>query len=216
MWLIKISKWVFVGIFTISLVACSGTRYVSMENPESQASVRINLKDGSHREGIIVTGDSTKLIYVDATTHEKSSIKFDDIRSIEKISRYFDFEGNPIPIAEIKKNKSPKNMLLYGGAGLLLGAAVGTGVGIGLYAADQPLLANASILLFGGLGAYYFGKKGLVQDYDEAAFKARQKRYEEYKAIRAEKRRLEELEKKKAELLKKLEEKKRKKAKETK
>jgi hypothetical protein len=181
---------------------------MSAKSPESQASVRLNLTDGTHREGIIITGDSTNLVYVDAGTHEKTTLKLKDIESIERISKYFDFEGNPIPIEEIKANKNLKNTLLYGGAGLALGAAVGTGVGIGLYAADQPLMANASIVLFSGLGAWYFGRKGVQKDYEEAAFKARQKRYQEYKELRAEKRRLEELRRKKAELLKKLQEKK--------
>ncbi len=208
--LTKILRIIVFGIFTASLFSCSGARYMSTKNPISQASVRLNLKDGTHREGIIVTGDSTDLVYVDAGTHQKTTLKLKDIESIERISKYFDFEGNPIPVDEIKANKTPKNMLLYGGAGLVLGAAVGTGVGIGLYAADQPLLANVSILVFGGLGAWYFGKKGVQKDYDDAAFKARQIRYQEYKEIRAEKRRLEELKRKKAELLKKLQEKKRK------
>jgi len=187
-----------------SIISCSSQRYVSMTDPESQASVRINLKDGSYREGIIVTGDSLNLVYVDSRTHNKSVIKFDDIKNIVKISRYFDFEGNPIPVHEIKKYKSPKNTILYGTAGLFLGSAVGTGVGIILYSQDQPLLANASILLFGGVGAYYFGNKGYYKDIEDAAFAARKARYEEYKAIRAEKRKLEELKKKKEELLKKL------------
>lgn len=208
--LTKIFSVIVIGLFVITLFNCSGTRYISAKNPESEASVRLNMTDGTYHEGIIITGDSTHLVYVDAETHEKTTLKLKDIESIERISKYFDFEGNPIPINEIKANKNLKNTLLYGGAGLALGAAVGTGVGIGLYAANQPLLANASILVFGGLGAYYFGKKGVRKDYDDAAFKARQKRYQEYKELRAEKRRLEELRKKKAELLKKLQEKKRK------
>ena len=207
MWAIK-SLWKVMLLMVVTgIMACSTQRYVSLTDPESQASVRINLKDGSFREGIIVTGDSANLIYVDAKTHNKSVVKFRDIKNIVKISRYFDFEGNPIPVHEIKKYKSPKNTILYGGAGLFLGAAVGTGVGIVLYSQDQPLLANVSILLFGGLGAYYFGQKGYYKDIEEAAFAARKARYEEYKAIRAEKRRLEELKKKKEELLRKLKQK---------
>ncbi len=205
-----IVRFIVLGLFVTTLFNCSGSRYIAGKNPESQTSVRLNMTDGTHREGIIITGDSTNLVYVDAGTHEKTTVKLKDIESIERISKYFDFEGNPIPIDEIKANKSVKNTLLYGAAGLTLGAAVGTGIGIGLYAANQPLLANASILIFGGLGAYYFGKKGVQKDYDDAAFKARQKRYQEYKELRAEKRRLEELRRKKAELLKKLQEKKRK------
>ncbi|MHB2155775.1 hypothetical protein ACX8XN_15445 [Calditrichota bacterium GD2] len=205
---IKFFKWIVLLGLLFSMLACSGKRYVSLTDPESQASVRINLKDGTYREGIIVTGDSVNLIYVDARTHKKSLIKFDDIKYIVKISKYFDFEGNPIPIHEIKQHKSPKNTILYGMAGLFLGGAVGTGVGIGLYSMDQPLLANVSILVFGGLGAYYFGNKGYYKDIEEAAFAARKARYEEYKAIRAEKRRLEELKRKKEELLKKLKQKK--------
>ncbi len=206
--LTKIFTAIVIGLLAVTLFNCSGSRYMSAKSPESQASVRLNLTDGTHREGIIITGDSTNLVYVDAGTHEKTTLKLKDIESIERISKYFDFEGNPIPIEEIKANKNLKNTLLYGGAGLALGAAVGTGVGIGLYAADQPLMANASIVLFSGLGAWYFGRKGVQKDYEEAAFKARQKRYQEYKELRAEKRRLEELRRKKAELLKKLQEKK--------
>ncbi len=191
-------------VLLTGFIGCSSQRLVSVKNPESQASVRINLNDGSFREGIIVTADSLNLIYIDAKTHDKNSIKLNNIKTIVKLDRYFDFEANPIPQDELNQYKSPKNTLLYGSAGLFLGAAVGTGVGIVLYAQDQPLLANASILLFGGLGAYYFGQKGHDKDLDEAAFAARKARYEKFKAIQAEKRKLEELKKQKEQLLKKL------------
>ncbi len=195
------------GVF-LFLVHCSSSRYVSPTNPESQASVEIQLTDGSTRQGIIVTADSVNLIYIDAQSHDKSTVKLDQIKTIQKIDTYFDFEANPMPLSEVKEHKSPKNTLLYGAAGLFLGAAVGTGVGIVLYAQDQPLLANISILVFGGLGAYYFGNKGYQKDMDEAAFAARKARYEKFKAVQAEKQKLLELKKKKEELLKKLKEKK--------
>ena len=189
---------------SIIVVSCGSSRYLSSKNIASQASVRINLKDGNYHEGIIVTADSLNLIYVDAHTHDKEIIPFKNIKNIEKINRYFDFYGNPMPLQEIKKYKSHKNTLLYGSAGLFLGAAVGTGIGIGLYALDQPLLANVSIVTFGALGAYYFGKKGNGVDTEEAAFVARKKRYENYKALQAEKQRLEALKRKKQELIKEL------------
>lgn len=201
-------------LLTLSLIfglwSCSGSKFIDPGNAETEASVRIDLKNGQKKEGIIVQGDSKKLVYVDSETHKRENILFRDIKSIQKISKYFDFAGNHIPEPEILSYKKSTKAWLYGAGGLVLGVAVGTGIGIGLYAADQPLLANASILAFGGLGAWWFSKKGHKVDYEEAAFTARKERYIKTKEVRAEKRRLEELKEEKQRLLKELEKKKKK------
>lgn len=200
--------WTVILVSLFLLVSgCGSSRAVSKSNPVSQASVRIQLKDGTNREGIIVKGDTTKLVYVDSKSHHAENIYFADIKFIQKLSSYFDFDGNEIPIAEIKSYKYPKKMLLYGSAGLIIGATVGTGVGIGLYAMDQPLAANVSILIFGALGAWYFGDRGNIEDEEDAAFTARKDRYDKDKAIRVEQRKLDELKQEKERLLKLKEEK---------
>ncbi len=190
-----------------SLLSCAGQRSVSKENPESQTSVRMQLTDGSQREGIIVTAKDKKLIYVDAQSHEKETIALDKIQSITKTERVFDFDGEIIPPAEIESYKGNKNKLLYAGGGLVLGAAAGTALGIGLYAADQPMLGNVSILVFAGLGAWIFGKQGAAEDYEEAAFKARKARFQKDReeAVREEKQRLKKMEEEKQRLLEEIE-----------
>ncbi len=199
---------ILIGAFFFSLFNCSGSKMISKDKPESDASVRINLKDGSSRTGIIIQGNSKGLEYYDAKNRERETIQFADIRSIERLSTELDYEGKPIPRHEIKKYKTMKNTLLYSGGGLVLGAAVGTAVGIGLYAADQPLLGNVSILVFGGLGAYLFGKNGYHSDYKEAVHAARKERYDDKKAIELEKKKIEALKKEKERLLEKIESKK--------
>lgn len=196
------------GAFFFSLLSCSGSKMISKDKPESEASVRINLKDGTNRTGIIIKGNSKELEYYDAKNHERENIRFADIKSIERLSTELDYKGKPIPAHEIKKYKTMKNTLLYSGGGLVLGAAVGTAVGIGLYAADQPLLGNVSILVFGGLSAYLFGKKGYRSDYKEAVHAARKARYDDMKAIELEKKKIEALKKEKERLLKQIEKKK--------
>ncbi|MBD3223535.1 MAG: hypothetical protein GF313_02325 [Caldithrix sp.] len=199
------SSIVLLFIILVGLMSCSSNKFISPDNPESQESVRIALQDGTQREGIIINGDSEQLYYVDSETHQKEAIKFNNVKWIKKISTVYDFNGNAIPVPEIKSYKNPKNMLLYGSGGLILGATIGTAAGIGLYAADQPLMGNVSILLFGGLGAWFFGQKGAAEDWDEAAFKARKARYQNSKLIENEKQKIEELKKQKQELLEKIE-----------
>lgn len=187
---------------------CISLRSVSPEKPESQASVRIGLRDGSYREGIIFKGDSLNLHYIDAASHNKQSILINSIKQIKKLEKFYDFSANEIPQSEISQYKSHKHTWLYGSAGFLLGAAVGIGVGIGFYAADQPLAANASILVFGALGAWYFADKGNFVDSEDAAFTARKHLYEKEEAIMSEKEKIRQLQQEKNRVLKEIEDKK--------
>jgi hypothetical protein len=192
----------------ILATGCVSSRSVSPKNPEPQASVRIDLRDGSYREGIIFKGDSLNLYYVDARKHEQQSLALKSIKQIRKLDIFYDFSAHAIPEAEIGRVKSHKNAWLYGGAGFAMGAVVGIGVGIGLYAADQPLAANASILVFGALGAWYFAEKGDFEDTEDAAFIARKNMYKNEGAIQSEKEKLEQLKSEKARLLEEIENKK--------
>ena len=99
---------------------------------------------------------------------------------------------------------------------MILGAALGAGVGVLLIKEGVDVDPLISIALFGIGGAWYLGSKGSERDFEDAVFKVRKKRYQANKAerdkeIKEAKRKLAEQKKKKAELEKKLQEKKKKK-----
>ncbi len=206
-----------ISTFAVILVlsSCVGKRELIADNPYSQASVVIHLKDGSQKQGIVLKKKDEKLIYVDASSHNKEMIPFSEIKTLTEAPEIYDFEGYPIPSGEIAAQKGMNNTLLYGGAGFVLGAAAGAGVGVGLVASDVELNPLISIGVFGLGSAIYFGMKGNEVDYEDASFDVRKKRYQKSKAkrdkaIEEARRKLEEQQRKKQELLKKIEEKKKK------
>ncbi len=206
---------IFALAMVLSLSSCVGKRELIADNPYSQASVVIHLKDGSRKQGIVLKKEDNKLIYVDADSHNKETIPFDQIKTLTEAREVYDFEGYPIPSAEIASEKGMGSTLLYGGAGFVLGAAAGAGVGVALVASDVELNPLISIGAFGLGSAIYFGMKGNEVDYEDASFDVRKKRYQKSKAkrdkaIEEAKRKLEEQQRKKQELLKKIEEKKKK------
>ncbi len=189
---------ILVIIAGLYFINCSGSKAVSIENPEPQASVLIKLKDGGKRAGIIFKADGKNLIYVDAQKQKIDSLRVVDIASITKIDKYFDFQGRVIPKDEIRAHKKLKRILLYGGGGLILGAAAGTGLSIALFAKDSNQgAALATIGVFGAAGAWLFGSIGSDADFDDAVFAARKARGQEVSE------RLKKLEEEKAKLEKK-------------
>ncbi len=198
-----------------SLFSCAGKRSLTTEDPYSQASVRIILEDGSSKEGIVLKRDGDNLIYVDAKSHKKETLDYKYINKIVESENIYDFEGKPIPVSTIKENKKSSKTLMYGAGGFVLGAAVGTGVGIALYAAntDNALAANISIVVFAAGGAYYFGSIGSSRDFEDASFTVRKIRHEQGKTVKdekikkqieEEKHKIEQQKKEKEELLKKV------------
>ncbi len=186
--------------------ACSGSRAVSVDDPQPQTSVRITLKDGSVKEGIIIKKENKQLYYVDAASHKTEQVKVSAIREMSESDQVYDFAGNPIPDSEISAHKSLTKTLLYGAGGLILGVAAGIGAGLVIVSSDttQSVAANAAIGVLGVAGAWYFGSIGADQDYEDAVFKARKDRYLiEKKQMEQEKKKLEELKKEKERLLKK-------------
>lgn len=198
----------------LSIFSCAGKRSLTTEDPYSQASVRIILEDGSSKEGIVLKRDGDNLIYVDAKSHKKETLDYKYINKIVESENIYDFEGKPIPVSTIKKNKKSSKTLMYGAGGLVMGAAVGTGVGIAIYAAtDNTLAGNISIVVFAAAGAYYFGSIGSSRDFEDASFTVRKIRHEQGKTVRdekikkqikEEKRKIEQQKKEKEELLKKV------------
>jgi len=184
---------VFAGLH---LFGCAGSKVVSKENPEPQASVLITMNDGVKKAGIIFKSSGGYLKYVDAQEQKLDSLRIDYISSITKLDKYFDFQGRIIPKSEIKSHKKLKRTLLYGGGGLILGAAAGTGLSIVLFAEDSNQgAALTAIGLLGGAGAWLFGSMGSDADFDDAVFAARKARGQEVserlKKLEEEKARLE-------------------------
>ncbi|MBN1408133.1 MAG: hypothetical protein JW956_10095 [Calditrichaceae bacterium] len=193
-------------IIVFALLQCSGRKTINMEEPPSQTSVRINLANGTYQEGIIVTGDEKKLVYVNAESHRVDTLDSFNITSIVESEYDYDFYGNVIPKSEINQHKSYKNTFLYGAGGLVLGTAVGFGAFVAVLAADSNQVAAANLVMagFGIAGAAVFGMMGHSSDVENAVEKAREARYkEEQKQMIEEKKKLEELKKQKDELKKK-------------
>lgn len=204
-------KHVVIGILcTFFLFNCSAQKSLTT----SQSSVVVELKDGSIKEGLVIKREEDKLLYMDSKTHGKEEIFISDIQRLKKADVLYDFEANPIPNSVINDSKGLNNTFLYGGGGLVLGAATGFGVGLILFEATGErsalTITMASLSLIGGV---YFGFVGSDQDYEDAVFDVRQKRYaiskqKRDKEIEDAKHDLEESQKKKEELKKKIDEKK--------
>ena len=190
----------------LAQIACSGSRAISLDDPDPQASARIILKDGSTREGIIVKKDKDRLVYVDAETHKAEHLDLAKINKMYESDRVYDFSAKPIPDSEVRAYKSTKKTWLYGAGGLVLGLAAGFGVGLLIVSADeeQTLAANIAMGTLGVAGAWIFASIGAGQDYQDAVFKARKARYQvEKQQMEKEKKELEKLKKEKERLLKK-------------
>lgn len=200
-------------LFLVSAIMFGCASGISTQNPASQSSVVIYTKDGSNKQGIVLKRDGNNLIYIDSETHNKESISYDNIIKLVKADVIYDFEANPIPRASVEARKGTNSMLLYGGGGLVLGAAAGIGVGIALVGAGADVPPIISGAVFGIAGAWYFGSIGSDDDFDDAVFAVRQQRYQiskqkREKEIQEEKKKIEAQKKEKEELLKKLKEKK--------
>ncbi|KAA3617235.1 MAG: hypothetical protein D8M58_03390 [Calditrichaeota bacterium] len=206
-------------IFSLIMISCSAQQALITEKPYSQASVVVHLKNGERKEGIVLKRVGNDLVYIDAKSHKKEKIDYAQIRKLTKADVVYDFEANPIPNYVIKEEKGKGNTLLYGSGGLVLGAAVGTGVSVAIISAKsgdvEPFVSLSPIILGAICGAWYFGMLGSDYDYEDAVFKVRKKRAEASKGkrdreIELEKAKLEEQKKKKEELLKKIDKKKKK------
>ncbi len=184
-------------IFTLSLLSCSANRFVNPREAEPQASVKLTMKDGSVKQGIVFKGNKEQLLFMNAATHKTDTVAYDAIQSVERLNTYYDFFGYEMPKAEISSHQGLSKTLLYGGGGLILGAAASTGLAIALFKpkeegdAGNSGAAITTIVAGSVLGAAVFGLQGRKADFKDAVFATRKARYTKVHA---------ELEKKKKEL----------------
>ncbi len=190
-------RFFLIAVFTLGLLSCSANRFVPPREAEPQASVKLTMKDGSVKQGIVFKGNKEQLLFMNAATHKTDTVLYNAIRSVERLNTYYDFFGYEMPKAEIGSHQGWTKTLLYGGGGLILGAAGGTGLAVALFRpktegdAGNSGAAIATIVAGSVLGAAVFGLQGRKADFKDAVFRTRKARYTKVHA---------ELEKKKKEL----------------
>jgi len=204
----KVISGVLLICFLNFIVGCSSS--LRVDKPPIGESVVINLDDGSAREGVILKKDGTKLKYIDINTHRPEDLDVSKIKSLEYAEKIYDLEGNVITDDQISEVKGMSKTLAYGFGGLVLGAAVGFGVGALMQSEDIAIGIPMAVL--GVVGAVYFGIQGNSSDKEDAIDDIRAKRYEESqtelkKKLEQQKKVLEDQKKKQDERKKELEKK---------
>ena len=159
-----------------SIYNCSSSRKISVDNPPIGESVQMALVDGTTVSGVILQKEGQELRYIDVVSHKPELIGLQKIRSIIKSGKIYDLEGNQITEKQIADQKGLTKTVAYGAGGLVLGAAVGFGVGLIMLSNDigKPIYPM-SVLGLGG--AIYFGIRGANSDRDDAIDDIRSARY---------------------------------------
>jgi hypothetical protein len=202
-----ISGFLLICFFNL-IIGCSSS--IRVDDPPVGESVVINLDDGSSREGVILKKEGSKLKYIDTTSHRPEDLNISKIKSISYADRVYDLEGNVIAEEQISNEKSMSKTIAYGFGGLVLGAAVGFGVGALMQSEDIAIGYPMAIL--GVAGGVYFGIMGSNSDREDAIDDIRAERYEVSqvelkKKLEYEKKRLEDQKQKQEQLKKDIEKK---------
>jgi len=190
------------------IIGCSSS--IRVDKPPIGESVVINLDDGSKREGVILKKEGTILKYIDTQTHRPEDLDINTIKSIGYAGKVYDLEGNVITDDQISDAKGISKTLAYGFGGLVLGAAVGFGVGALME--SETVAIGVPMAILGAAGAVYFGIMGSNSDREDAIDDIRTERYEVsqkelQKKLESEKKRLEKQKEKQEQLKKDLEKK---------
>lgn len=204
-------RWLGMAVLIILLSSCSTSRYLSTEQINNDQSVRVLLTDGKEYQGIVIENTGQTFTIVSMDDHQPHQVSFNDIRRIESVKTYYDYQGYPISEAEIEKYRDNRNTWGHAVGGAVIGGLAGLAIGIPIWLAND----NPPPLFVGGLGmivgSIFFGAKGVKRDHQVAVAKVRAVRYRESE-LQAEKlneeKRLQELQAEKQRLLKQLKEKK--------
>jgi hypothetical protein len=205
-------KKIVVGVLLICffnfIIGCSSS--IRVDDPPVGESVVINLDDGSSREGVILKMEGPILKYIDTASHRPEDLNISNIKSLTYANKVYDLEGNVITDDQISDEKGMSKTFAYGFGGLVLGAAVGFGVGALMESEDIAIGVPMAIL--GLVGGIYFGIKGSNSDKEDAIDDIRAERYEASQAelkkkLQYEKKRLKDQKEKQEQLKKDIEKK---------
>lgn len=188
--------------------SCASTKMIPPVKVKEGKSVRIYFKSESFREGLVLDNTQNELIFLDVKTREQMKIPYSKIRRVDYIKRQFDYSGEEISQAEIRKYKENKHFVAYTAGGFVLGGLGGILVGLPLWYAET----GVKPLFTGGVGAIggaiFFGIKGNNRDQERAVefIRLLRKRKQELKQKQIEElKKLEQLKKEKERLKKQLE-----------
>ncbi len=201
----------FVCFVAALLFNCSSSSYFKVDDIQEDQSIRLYLKNGEAKEGIIIDQDEEALTFVDSKDHQPIRININQIHQVKYAKQNFDYNGHPISEAEIAKHKKNRNAWGYAVGGAAVGTAIGLAIATPIWLSNDnpPPLFGAGLGLV--VGSIYFGSKGIKKDRETAIRHVREMRGMETQLARdkaAEELRLKEIEKEKQELLKQLEAKK--------
>ena len=175
----KIISVILVLCFMFYIIGCSSNGFVDLEEPPVGESVKINLVDGSVREGVILKKSDTTLKYVDTETNKPEDLEMSRINTIEYISTVYDLTGKSISESEISKTKGSGKTWGYSIGGFLAGGLIGFGAGaLFSSAADQSIALIYPIIVVGAASAIFMGMKGSDVDRKDAIDEIRKNRYE--------------------------------------
>jgi len=118
----------------------------------------------------------SKLKYIDIQSNRPEDLDISKIKSISYADKVYDLEGNVITDGQISDAKGMSKTFAYGFGGLVLGAAVGFGVGALMQSDDIAI--GVPMAIFGVLGGVYFGIMGSNSDREDAIDDIRAERYE--------------------------------------
>ncbi len=174
----KIISIILIASFVFYIFGCSSGRFVDLEKPPAGESVKINLADGTSKQGVILKLTDGLLKYVDTETSKPEDLQISEIKSIEKISTVYDLTGKTISESEISSAKGSGKTWAYGVGGFLAGGLIGFGAGA-LYSAasDKSIALIYPMVVFGAAGAVFLAMKGSDVDRDDAIDEIRKERY---------------------------------------
>jgi len=175
----KIISVILVLCFMFYIIGCSSNGFVDLDEPPVGESVKINLVDGSVREGVILKKSDTTLKYVDTETNKPEDLEMSRINTIEYISTVYDLTGKSISESEISNTKGSGKTWGYSIGGFLAGGLIGFGAGaLFSSAADQSVALIYPIVVVGAASAIFMGMKGSDVDRKDAIDEIRKNRYE--------------------------------------
>jgi hypothetical protein len=160
---------------------CGSTKALSVSNPPIGVSAKIKLVDGTVKEGVLLKKEGNILKYVDTVSKIPEDIEISKIMEITHADRVYDLQGDEITEQAISGAKGSGKTIGYGVAGVVLGAAVGFGLG----AVYNSVLENPIKLIYpmiglGIAGGIWLGIKGSHSDREDAIDEIRTDRYRVY------------------------------------
>ena len=161
------------------LSACTSSLN-TLDAPARGETVLIYMQNGKIYEGLLIDQNRSTLKYIDNKKHHLVELKLSEIKYTKTGDTIYDYEAHEITAGDIKNNKSAKKTIAYGFGGVLLGSAVGFGIGILL--ADMFSIPPLYPSIAGGIGGgIYFGHQGSESDRVDAIEHIREQRFEKCK-----------------------------------